>query len=195
VWDRPSEALLGASISASLLLAKTDELAVVFDEVHVYPNGFTFALGILANPRIARDPMGRGPMGFGPRFHQRGPRIGFEFSDGTSAQVGGRPVPPAASSTQILVASARADGPRNPWGVRVDPDGVPLEPVLMMRGGGGGGDRYDQRFWCFPLPPAGPMTIHLEWADVGIEERAAVVDANLIRDAVPRVTTIWSTEP
>jgi hypothetical protein len=194
VWDRPSEALLGASIGASLLLAKTDRLAVVFDNVHVYPNGFTFTLGIVGNPRVARDPMGHGPMGFGPRLHHRGPRIGFEFSDGTRAQIGGPPVPPSGASTQMLVATGHADAPRNPWGVRVDPEGIPLEPVLMMRGGGGGSDRFDQRFWCFPLPPAGPMSIYLEWTDVGIDEHAVAFDANLIRDAVPRVVTIWSTD-
>jgi hypothetical protein len=139
VWDRPSEVLLGASISASSLLAKTDQLAVVFDGVHVYPNGFTFVLGIVGNPRVARDPIGHGPMGFGPRLDQRGPRIGFEFADGTRAQVGGPPVPPptAGVTRQMLVATASAERRRNPWGVQVDPDGVPLEPVLMPRGGGG----------------------------------------------------------
>jgi hypothetical protein len=196
VWDRPSEALLGASISASLLLAKTDRLAVVFDDVHVYPNGFTFALGIVGNPMVARDAMGHGPMGFGPRLHQRGPRIGFEFSDGTRAQISGPPVPPGGGSSQMLVATANADSDvrRNPWGVLVDADGAPVEPVLMMRGGGGGSDRFDQRFWCYPLPPAGPMSIYLEWTDVGIDERAAVFDAHLIREAVARVITIWPTD-
>ena len=90
--------------------------------------------------------------------------------------------------------SARMDVPRNPWGVRVDPDGVPLEPVLMMRGGGGGSERFDQRFWCFPLPPAGPMHIYVEWSDVGIDEVAVTFHADVIRDAVPRVITIWPTE-
>jgi hypothetical protein len=177
-----------------LLLAKTDQFAVVFDDVHVYPNGFTFGLGIIGNPRVARDPMGHGPMGFGPRLQQRGPRIGFEFSDGTRAQVGGRSIPSGAGSTQMLLATAHADAPRNPWGVRVGPDGIPLEPVLMMRGGGGSSDRFNQSFWCFPLPPAGPMTIYLEWADVGIDERAQSFDANLIREAVSRVVTIWPDE-
>jgi len=192
VWDRPSEGLFGAPIGASLLLAKTDRLAVVFDNVHAYPNGFTFDLGIVGNPMVARDPMGHGPMGFGPRFHQRGPRIGFAFSDGTRAQVGGPPVPPAGG--QMLVARAQTDVRRNPWGVRVDGDGVPLEPVLLPRGGGGGSDRYDERFWCYPLPPAGPMTIYLEWSDVGIDERAAPFDADVIRAAVPRVITVWDTD-
>jgi hypothetical protein len=194
LWDRPSEALLGAPIGASLLLAKTDRLALVFHDVHAYPNGFTFHLGIVGNPMIARDRMGDGPVGFGPRFHQRGPRIGFEFADGSRAAVGGSRVPPPGASTQILAATAASvDEQRNPYGARVDADGLPLEPVLIMRGGGGGMERFDQRFWCYPLPPEGPMTIYVEWADEGIAESAVPFDANLIREAIPRVITIWDT--
>jgi len=194
VWDRPSEALLGAPIGASLLLAKTDRLAVVFHNVHAYPNGFTFDLGIVGNPTIARDSMGHGPLGFGPRFHERGPRIGFSLSDGSRAQVGGPPVPPGGGQAITLTATTNANMRRNPWGTRVDDDGLPLDPVLIPRGGGGSSDRYDQRFWCYPLPPSGPMTIYLEWSDVGIDERAAPFDADLIRAAVPRVITVWDTD-
>ena len=84
--------LLGASIDASLLLARTDGVAVVFDDVHVYPNGFTFALGIIGNPMVVRDPMAHGPMGFGPRIHQRGRASG---SSSPTERARRRPVLPS----------------------------------------------------------------------------------------------------
>jgi hypothetical protein len=37
------------------------------------------------------------------------------------------------------------------------------------------------------------MTIYVEWADEGIAETAVPFDANLIREAIPRLMTIWDT--
>jgi hypothetical protein len=193
VWDRPSEALLGAPVDVSMLLGRNERVAIAVDTVRAYPNGFEFALAILRNPLLARDPMGYPFMGH-PRA-PRGPRIGFEFSDGTQVRVGGPRVgfPGAGASTQMLMATG--PGVRaNPFGVPVDTYGVPVEPVLLPRGGGGGGDRYDMRFWCFPLPPPGPMKVFAEWFDEGIDESAIQIDAGTILAAVPRVVTVWETE-
>jgi hypothetical protein len=197
IWDRPSEALLGAPVESAILLGKSEQVAVVFDNLRAFPNGFEFSLAILRNPMIPRDPMDHGPMGMG-RGSGRVPRIGFEFSNGTRAQVGGGGSVhfpgPGASSTQMMVAAGQGAAPRNPFGVPVDDDGVPVEPVLRVRGGGGSGERFEQRFWCFPLPPPGPMSIYSEWADQGIEESAIPFDADKIIAAVPRVVTLWEAE-
>jgi hypothetical protein len=64
-----------------------------------------------------------------------------------------------------------------------------------MRGGGGGGGRFDMKFWCFPLPPPGPMTIFAEWNHEGIKESATQFDADKILAAVPRVITLWDAQP
>lgn len=197
IWDRPSEALLGVSVESAILLGKSERVAVVFDNVHAYPNGFQFSLSILGNPMVPRDPMARGPMLIGPRG-LRGPRIGFEFSNGTRAQVGGsgRPSFPGPGATSQMLVSTRQDAAaRNPFGVPVDDDGVPVEPVLMPRGGGGNGQRFDQGFWCYPLPSPGPMTIYSEWADEGIPETAVAFDADKIVAAAARVITLWEPAP
>jgi hypothetical protein len=201
LWDRPSEALLGAPVGAVLLLAKTEQVAIAIDNIHAYPNGFGFSLAILSNPMMARDPSAPGPMGFGHPLGHRGPRIGFEFSDGSRAQEGGpSPLgfPSGVVSTEMLVAQSASEpqnGLLNPFGFRTGADGMPTEPVLMSRGGGGSGERFEMRMWCYPLPPLGRMTIFVEWADQGIDETAVPFDAETIHEAVPRVITIWESEP
>jgi hypothetical protein len=195
IWDRPSEALLGAPIESAILLGKSEQVAVVLDNLHAFPNGFQFSLAILLNPMNPRDPMDRGP-GMGPGG-LRGPRIGFEFSNGTRTEGGGRGLggfPGPGARTQMMVASRQGAVPRNPFGVPVDDDGLPIDPILMPRGGGGNGQRFDVDYWCYPLPSPGPMTIYSEWADQGIQETATVFDAHKILAAVPRVITLWDAD-
>ena len=55
---------------------------------------------------------------------------------------------------------------------------MPLQPYLTPKGGGGGGDRFSMTYWCYPLPPAGPMTIHADWPDQSFEEVAIPFDAD-----------------
>jgi hypothetical protein len=190
-WDRPSEAVLGAVVPATLLLARTDEHALALDEIRAYPNGFVCRLVILRNPMAPRDLAERfGPMRMHPMM-LRGPRLGFEFSDGSVARTDqpGRP-PQFGGNSVELVTVSHAPG-RNPFGVATDDDGIPVAPVLVQRGGGGGGERYEVQFWCFPLPPPGPMTIHADWPEQDVAEVSIPFDADLIRDAAATAVTIW----
>jgi len=197
VWDRPSEALLGAPVGIALMLGRNARVAIVLDTVRAYPNGFAFALGLVRNPQVPRDPMGHPFMRMGHPRGLRGPRVGFEFSNGTRVRFGGPSAPGFPGfgvATQLLAARGPGPRPRNPFGYLVDDDGVPVEPVLVPRGGGGSDDRYEMRFWCFPLPPPGPMTVFAEWFDEGIDESATPIDADEVLAAVPRVVTVWETE-
>jgi len=199
LWDRPSEALVGAPVGAAVVLAKTDEVALVLDNLHAYPNGFAFSLAILRNPMTPR-PAGPGVVGFGHPHGVRGPRVGFEFSNGAQAREGGPGYfggfPPGGAVTQTLMATSRSTAEREPRRrnplVRRHPHRTGVD---VTRRRGGGGDRYEMRFWCFPLPPPGPMTIFVEWADQGIDESAVAFDANMILDAVPQVVTLWEPKP
>lgn len=94
-------------------------------------------------------------------------RLGTQFSDGTSvANVGGRAVPRS--------------------------EGLPDNPILAADGGRGGGRRYDQRFWVWPLPPAGLTTFYCLWPAYGIDESSATIDAELIIDAAAQSRLLWS---
>jgi hypothetical protein len=72
-----------------------------------------------------------------------------------------------------------------------DPQGVPTTPFLTSRGGGGGSDHFAMRFWCFPLPPPGPMHVYVEWADADIAETMVTLDATSIINAAPNAVTLW----
>jgi hypothetical protein len=178
LWDRPSEAIMGAPVALAALLAKTERLAVAVGHFAAYPNGFTFHLTINGNPMTPRDPMRHGVM-MGPPGMRRGPRVGFEFADGSRAPEGG----PLPFQGQLMRAHAGRDD-----------SGIPTTPVLMSLGGGGGTDGYAMRFWCFPLPPAGPMRVYLEWADADIAETMLTLDATAIVDAAPNAITLWEPE-
>jgi hypothetical protein len=208
VWDRPSEAMLGVVVPVTLLLGRNDETALALDELRAYPNGFNCSLVALRNPMTPRDPMAmHRPMRMHPMM-DRGPRLGFEFADGSRAQLGPPrftgPPPGAGASSQdqiaILTTSMSTSTstpptavprPSNPFGVETDAEGVPLQPVLVPRGGGGGGDRYVMTYWCYPLPPPGPMTIHADWPDEGFDEVSIPFDADLLREAAARAITLW----
>ena len=171
LWDRPSEAVLGAPVAISALLAKTERFALVVENFVAYPNGFAFDLVIRGNPMEMRDQQGMGLW----HHRERGPRLGFEFSDGTRVSSIGRPV-----MGTMLVGHAGTDA-----------SGVPTEPVLRHTGGHGNNARFETRMWCFPLPSPGPITVYAEWEKEGIGETSAVLDGDAIRDASTRAITLW----
>jgi hypothetical protein len=53
-WDRPSEAILGAPVAINALLAKSDDLALAFDHVEAYPNGFSRTAGVRSSRTTSR---------------------------------------------------------------------------------------------------------------------------------------------
>ena len=198
-WDRPSEALLGAVVPTAIVLAKNDELALLLDDLHAYPNGFSFVLAIQRNPMAPRVMDGPMSMGMGHPMHRRGPRLRLEFPDGARVHdPWHRPGGPlgflpgrGVTQTAMLSTGRGAPGPTNPFGVPTDELGIPTVPVLLPRGGGGGGERFTIGYWCFPLPPAGTVDVYVEWADQDIAETSAPLDATLIRDASERVVELW----
>ena len=169
IWTGPSELVLGAWVSAQRLLAKTDGVAVVLRGLCAYPNGFEVHVSFLGrppqNPQLHQQ--------FFARFHAgRGPRFGFEFSDGRRA----------GHSTRL--------GGLN---VAKDENGIPTEPVLMPRGGGGGGGEWKQSFWAWPLPPRGRLVLHFDWPDQGIEDTTVELDGSELHHAGANAIELWPT--
>jgi hypothetical protein len=163
-WERP-EAAIGGGAPGELLLARSDDAAIGVSSFRAFPNGFEMALTVLLRQE---DPWGRGMMFH--RMDEGGPpgeeflRFGVLFADGTSAtNLGGR---------------------------HFTPD-EPAPPLLRQQGGGGGGRRFDFRYWVWPLPPAGPMTLVVEWPWKGIAETRAEIDTQPILDAAARAIQVF----
>ena len=186
LWDRAAEDTLGVSVGVSVVLAVTDDHALVFDNVRAFPNGFTFDLVQIRNPNI---PIDLAEMGQRPRF-SHGPRLGFEFSDGSIATtetpgvanrpgIGGR----GRRWSSVTLSTAQ---PASAF----DDDGIPIGHVLRMQGGGGGQHRQTSEFWCFGLPSAGTMTVHADWPD-HFDEVAIDIDATPIIEAAARSRILW----
>lgn len=168
VWDRP-EAAIGGVAPGEWLLARTEDAAVGVSGFRAYPNGVEMTLTVLLR---REDPWGRGVLF---HLHERPSpgggipddflRFGVLFADGTSA-------------TNL--------GPRH-----LSPDSSLEPPVLMQQGGGGGGRRFDLRYWVWPLPPAGSMTLIVEWPAKGMAETRVEVDTGPIREAAARAIQVF----
>jgi hypothetical protein len=197
-WDRPSEAVLGAVVPLTLLLGRNDEYAFALEGVRAYPNGFTCDLVTLHSPLLPIDPAAlHHPLAMHP-LTGRGPRIGFEFSDGTRAQVE-RPSfgSPADALRWELGAGRRDHGGEH--GLPADqhvrcPDRrrgppAPAVPHPTRR-------RWRQRSLhddVLVLPAAAVRTDDdpRGLAGSGADELSIPLDADVIREAARDAITLW----
>lgn len=162
-WLGPPDNVLGVAVPLVVLLAKTDELAVVVAHPTAYPTGFEFRLQVRA--RAADHELD--PFEYHP--HRRGGedafRFGLQFADGRKATTVGRPL-------------ARPDEPPEP-------------PRLIMRGGSGGGTRWDHGYWVWGLPTPGPLAFVCSWPAKGLAETWVEVDAQPLLAAAARAEELW----
>jgi hypothetical protein len=69
---------------------------------------------------------------------------------------------------------------------------TPAGPIVVPQSGGGGGKRYEYSFWCWPLPPEGPMTLTVQWARAAIPSTSVEIDASAIRRAGLTSKKLWT---
>ena len=188
LWDRPAEDTLGVAVAMTLLLARSDESALVFDDVRAYPNGFTFGLVTMRNPNLTVD-MDRPHL----PFHHMA-RVGFEFADGTTVSSEQPVFPPmpgpgfvGRSTAMAISAVGPATGFASPG---FDADGVPTGHSLRPQGGGGSQHHQTMGFWCFRLPPPGTMTIHADMPG-HFDEVTVEVDTTSIIEASSASKVLW----
>jgi hypothetical protein len=164
-WEPPDADLPGIVPIDTLLLARTDSVAVAVTGLSAFSAGIEIFLTARIRPS-AGHPEEHLPGG--PRdlaASRRSFRFGLQFSDGAKA---------AASP-----------------GDRPDRDSEPAGPVLYLFAGGGGPHSFVSRWWAWPLPPAGPLEFVCEWPAFGIAESRAAIDAQLILDAAGHSTRLW----
>jgi hypothetical protein len=166
------DAVIPGLVPVELVLVRTDQVAVAIGGVHAYPNGFEFTV----HARLRREEEPGPQVGglfdrhwHGMREANAGLRLGVMFADGRRAAAPGR----------------------HP---RLD-DTDPSQLVLFENGGGGSGRTWDGDFWVHPLPPEGPVTFVVSWAEHGVAEARAELDGAAIGAAARRAVLLWPEEP
>lgn len=155
------------SVPVRLVLAQSDDLAVLLLDVVAYSTGFALYLALRVHPDATDfDPrqvmmqLHGGPMG----SNEEQLRFGIEFGDGRKATNLGRR-PPA--------------------------DEAPAISLSPRGGGGGGGLSWQIGFWVYPLPPSGHLTLAIAWPSRGIPEQTQTLDAAPIIDAAAESVVLW----
>jgi hypothetical protein len=162
-WEPPEAEFPGIVQLETLLLARTDQVAVAVTGLSAFSNGIEIFLTARIRPGQPQQHLPGGPRDLAAFRHSF--RFGVQFSDGSKAT--------------------------GHSGRRPDHDGEPAGPVLYPFAGGGGPHSFISRWWTWPLPPAGPLEFVCEWPTFDIAEARAGIDAQLILDAARRSIRLW----
>jgi hypothetical protein len=165
-WRGDPDDTAGVPIPQRPLLIQNEQVAIIASGFFAYPAGFTFSVVTLSRLSPAPPQFGSHPLGARSRGGPRGGelRFGLGFADGSKALSSQYPVSPSGEISLRM---------------------------LRSRGGGGGGRKWQQEFWCEPLPPMGSMAFVCEWRDCGVPETSIDVDATAFLDAASQATTLW----
>jgi len=167
----PPDGELGVAVGTRVVLVSEERFAIALVDCVAYSSGFEFTISYRS-----QDDIGREVLGFGlPPVPGRELEVGIEYPDGQHA----------SSGTEAMSAHYEAfyEGREPPQ---------PSGPLVQPQRGGGGGKRYDQTYWCWPLPPEGPITIAVQWPAAGIASTTVEVDASAIRRAGVSSGKLWS---
>jgi hypothetical protein len=163
---------IGGVVPRELVVARSQQAAVVVRGLVAYPEGFEFTLQAFVHHSVRLK----------RRYHDL-----FWHHHRRS---GGGPVP----DELLRFGVAWPDGGRatnlDHWG-RDWPDAT--EPVhgIEEHGGGGTNREYTQDYWAWPLPGPGELRFVCEWPAFGIVETFAAVDGTLLIEASQRATPVW----
>lgn len=172
-WIGPPENELGVAVPARHVLFRSGDLVIALLGLVVFSNGIELQV-VIRRRELPDEP---DPMHFHMRGrHTRGSelapevfRFGVELSDGRKATNVGFPHP---------------FGPEEPTG-----------PILMERGGGGGGKTWSWNYWLWPLPPAGPLRVVVEWPAANVPLTDIELDGAALMAAAAGVDVLWPDEP
>jgi hypothetical protein len=163
-WEQPENEFPGIVPVDTLVLGRTDQVAVAITGLSAFSAGLEIFLTARIRPDNAVEHERGGPRDLAASRHSF--RFGVQFSDG--GKVAGSP------------------GDR-----RADRDAEPTGPVLYPFAGGGAPYSFISRWWMWPLPPAGPLEFVCEWPAFDIAESRVGIDAQPILDAARRSIQLW----
>ena len=176
-WEHlsPPDNEVPSPVPVSLLLARTDDLAVALVGMSAYSSGVTFRLAVRLRTRPTH-------------LHRH------DVSD----LMGGWRARRAEPGQQLLLGVQYPDGRRaSNVGVGASPDAFSTlpQPMLETCGGSGSDLRWDQSFWLTPVPGDGPVTFVCRWDAMGVPESRHVVDGGELAAASARAVVLWPPAP
>jgi hypothetical protein len=173
LWQRPT-LLVPGYVKNDLVLAVSDQRAVVMHGIACYPTGFGFQLQSVNRfqPTIEDESShGEFPTYYGSRMSETPDRIlrfGVEYANGERA-------------TSL-----------DPYQFHGRKSGKETGPHLQFGSGGGGGGDYSYEVWVWPLPREGPVTFACAWPAYGIPETTSRLDGKRLRKAAEKAKPIFA---
>jgi hypothetical protein len=170
-FGRPT-LIVPAYLVADVILAVSDEMAVVMHGIACYPRGFGFSLEATSRYELSYEEEEadglRGAFDIWGGNNENAGRFGIAYSDGRRATVDDRWAPPRRKG---------ADKDRD---ITISPGG-----------GGSGGGHWETELWVEPLPPRGPVTFAVEWQAKRIDETLHVLEGEQFREAAKRAKRVF----
>jgi len=167
----PPDGELGVAVGTRVVLVSEERFAIALVDCVAYSSGFEFTISYRS-----RDDLGREVLGFGlPPVPGRELEVRIEYPDGHHASSG------TEAMSAHYEASYQGREPPSPSG-----------PIVLPQRGGGGGNRYEQTYWCWPLPTDGRIRIAVQWPAAGIASTSVEIDASAIRRAGLSSDKLWS---
>jgi hypothetical protein len=186
-WAGPPRDVRGAVVATELLLARTDNVAIVLSQALVYRTGCLLTIEVATRKRnlnqddwydlfFAVHDEARMPS----RRWDRLLRLGLRYPDGTTV----------TNLDPLITRKPDAD-PLDP----LDPPGPPVGPGLSWYPFSSHGGRFDPHIqgalWLWPLPPAEPLQFAVEWPIAGIDLTIVELDGAELAAAATRSTGYW----
>lgn len=170
---RPAAWIAGV-VPVELLVARSDQAAVVVSRISVYPDGMALNVDSYLHRSVKS----------GRRRHLHHPMMWHELGEP------GEPVP----GELLRFGLAWPDGGRatniDHWG-RTRPDADAPVHGLEPKGGGGSDREHSQVVWAWPLPGTGDLRVVVEWPAFGIDETTVPIDGGMLGEAARRARPVW----
>jgi hypothetical protein len=164
VWFQAPRGELPCAVPLGEVIARNSRAVVGVSGGLAYTTGFElsfYAFSLGERPEI--EPFDRGAMKGGELVPEI-LRVGLEYAD----------------DSKLMSTNPR----------RLDDREADDRPTMGPKRGSGWHREWQHDFWCWPLPPAGPLQLICEWPamEIGLERRE--VDAQLILEAAARAQRI-----
>lgn len=175
-WAMPPEDELGVDVPTHRKMAVSPNVVVAITNIVAFSTGFQ--VDIAVRRRKSRDLPVPPPKGRPPRPAEMTLELGITFADGRATTRSGHGPTPAMMDYYQAIREGREPA-------------LPAGPLISGWSGGGGGKRWDMRWWIWPLPPEGRLTVSCDWPEGDVPHAEVELDGGSIRRAGEESGKLW----